>query len=89
MRWSDTTGRRNETDQKWTAEIYGGCALIIHHYIGCGDAWFASCQAIGMDKEPLKATSSGDAKAEAIEAVLRHIDDKIATLTIIKKVVQR
>lgn len=52
-------------------------SVIIHHYVGCGEAWFLSCRALGFEVEDLSTECFEDAVVNA----QKKIGSRIADLT--------
>ena len=52
--------------------------VTIHHYVGCGEAWFLSVPALGFDAEDLKTEYFDEAVANAQVA----IGNRLATMMI-------
>lgn len=53
--------------------------LVVHHWVGCGDDWFTSCNGIFKEKS-LKATSLDDAKEEALNHFKNTLQSALSTL---------
>ena len=68
MKWKD----RKRNDIIFESEIiFGKFKLSVHHYMGCGDIWFASCSYL-FSKRELDSENLEEAKCQAI-AQLRFI----------------
>lgn len=52
-------------------------SVVIHHYVGCGEAWFLSCHELGIDTEDLKTECFEDAVSNA----QKKIGIRLADLT--------
>lgn len=52
-------------------------SVIIHHYVGCGEAWFLSCRALGIEVEDLGTECFEDAVVNA----QKKIGIRLADLT--------
>lgn len=52
-------------------------SVIIHHYIGCGEAWYLSCPSLGFDTEDLKTKYFDEAVANAQAAIAYRLSSLI------------
>ena len=78
--WNDTTSYRqgergNILPESLTATA-GSIRCTIHHYIGCGDQWYCSCQALCISVANLDTADVEVAKGRA----LKLIDTKVRAL---------
>ncbi|MDY7037852.1 MAG: hypothetical protein SV375_17030 [Thermodesulfobacteriota bacterium] len=77
MKWQDE--QRNGKITASTRRI-GPFKLSVHHYIGCGDAWFMSCYGI-FDKHELGEISLNDAKVMATARLQIKLEEAIKEIT--------
>ena len=54
--------------------------VTVHHYVGCGKAFFVTCYELRIERHQLKATEIEDAKVEAITFCRRQADLYVADL---------
>jgi hypothetical protein len=84
MKWKNTTNysqtERDRTPREWTIEPAKGLRIIIHHYLGCGDAWFVSCHGINLSQRQLQNIDVEDAKSEALSVVYSRLAFWMAAL---------
>lgn len=66
-RWKDTHVSHKDPTVKESNVFLGTLRLSVHHYIGCGDTWFASCHEFFSAYELVGVTSVEDAKIAAAE----------------------
>lgn len=71
-KWIDTSHfSRSDTDRtpnEFTLEV-SGMKLVLHHYVGCGNTWFASSHPDALYQRALEAKSADDAKKEAVRVL--------------------
>jgi hypothetical protein len=77
--WVDTThrhgGEPHDTPaREWTLTIGDGLIILVHHYIGCGDTWFATCSALLIKRRELKSPIALVARNEALALVRDKIN---------------
>lgn len=66
----------NESDREaWHMLLPEGVEIIVHRYVGCGDAWFLSCYRLRIDRLEMKPTGTDaePAKREAMRIVANEI----------------
>jgi hypothetical protein len=90
--WIDTTSysrgesREGVEPQKWTLAVGDSMEtfiIVVHHYLGCGDQWFASCHAVNLSQHVLSSRGVEDAKIEAVSLVYRRL---LRWLSLVEKV---
>ena len=71
-RWEDTHVSYKDPTIKESKVFLGTLRLSVHHYVGYGDTWFASCHEFFSAYELVGVTSIEEAKIAATEK-LREI----------------
>lgn len=74
--WKDVSHRsRGAADKspRIVETVVQGLKVTVHKYVGCGDDWFVSANALGINQEYLGTTDLEVAKAKAIEIVLARL----------------
>lgn len=62
------------------SEIYfGNFRLAVHHWVGCGDVWFASCYGV-IDRRTLDSTSLPEAKNEGKTMLQMILEEAIEAI---------
>ena len=84
--WKDTSSwsrgdsqEKRVTPKEWTLQI-AGLRIVLHHYIGCGDAWFVSCADLRIERRKLAALDGDEAKREAGCFIAKHIRNLAAAI---------
>lgn len=52
---------------------YNSLGIVIHKYIGCGDALFLNCSALDIFNYDLETEDFGEAVSKAKEVVMREV----------------
>lgn len=82
VNWKDISSF-SQSDKVRTPNCFetrcGKFRLIVHHYHGCGDTWFASCHRI-FEQHELKSKDIEDAKVEAVELLKKILTEALESL---------
>lgn len=57
-----------------------GMLLFVHHYIGCGEAWFWSCNPFASASQLVDAGSLDQAKAMALGRLREKLESNLALI---------
>ena len=77
MEWKDET-RHGEIIAS-IARV-GGFRISVHHYMGCGESWFVSCDGI-FDKRELGEMTLNQAQAMALAKLQLILEEAIKAIT--------
>lgn len=84
IEWKDITSySRRDKERNPTvlsADIYG-ITIIVHKYIGYGDAWLLTCRYLKIDKHNLKTTDLKTAKENALDYLKQILYSEIERYT--------
>ena len=80
-KWEDTSAwSRSDKDRsvakEWTIKS-GDLVITIHHYIGCGQAWYVSCHALKISRNDLSTNDAEMAKSRALNLVKKILEDLV------------
>lgn len=81
--WKDVSSYYSQSDKIITPDTFeaycGLFRLVVHHYHGCEDTWFASCQSVFVLRE-LQSLDIEEAKVEAVSILKKILTDALEVL---------
>lgn len=84
IEWKDATSyAQSDTVRKpsiWEASTKS-LRICVHHYLGCDEEWFVTCQELRVQRRPLKSVDIEAAKAEAVRFLVRRAKQIVAELS--------
>lgn len=84
IEWKDATSYAHDDKVRkpsiWEASTKS-LRITVHHYAGCGDEWFVTCQELRVQRLPLKSADIVAARVEAIRFLTRRAKQIAAELS--------